>query len=59
MLTGTDRCDRCGAQACFVAFFEVSELMFCRHHGRLFLAKLQDSALEVFDLSEPTLVPKP
>lgn len=34
-LAGTDRCDRCGAQAFVRArMTEGNELVFCGHHGR-------------------------
>lgn len=42
-LNVSDRCDRCGAQAYMKATIgEGLELLFCAHHGRKHLEKLQD-----------------
>ncbi|GAA3687139.1 MULTISPECIES: hypothetical protein [Yimella] len=49
-LTAADRCDRCGAQAFIRARLAGDmELLFCAHHGRSHLDKLQDVAEEVID----------
>ena len=48
-LTLSDRCDRCGAQAFYRAFFVTGELTFCGHHGRELLVPLQREALLVED----------
>ena len=49
-LTAADRCDRCGAQA-YVRARLVSggELLFCGHHGREHLPKLQHLATQIED----------
>jgi len=52
-LTAADRCDRCGAQAYVRArLTSGGELLFCAHHGREHLPKLQDLALEIIDESD-------
>jgi hypothetical protein len=49
-LTVADRCDRCGAQAYVRArLISGGELLFCGHHGREHLPKLQDLATEIED----------
>lgn len=49
-LTAADRCDRCGAQAyVLVRLTSGGELLFCAHHGREHLPKLQDLATEIQD----------
>ena len=49
-LTAADRCDRCGAQAYVLArLTSGGELMFCAHHGREHLPKLQNLATEIQD----------
>lgn len=49
-LTAADRCDRCGAQAYVLARLTTGgELMFCAHHGREHLPKLQHLATEIQD----------
>ena len=52
MLTISDRCDRCGAQAFYAAFFAAGELLFCMHHAREHMPALVEQAEEVFDGSE-------
>ncbi len=43
-LIATDRCDRCGAQAyVLVKLTTGSELLFCAHHGREHLPKMQSN----------------
>lgn len=49
MLTTSDRCDRCGAQAFYAAFFASGVLMFCAHHGRQHMSSLVEIAEEIFD----------
>jgi len=52
-LTAADRCDRCGAQAYVrVRLTSGGELLFCAHHGREHLPKLQDLAIEIQDESD-------
>ena len=52
-LTVADRCDRCGAQAYVRArLTSGGELLFCGHHGREHLPKLQDVTAEIVDESE-------
>ena len=49
-LTSADRCDRCGAQAYVRARLHTGgELLFCAHHGREHLPKMQDLAVEIHD----------
>jgi hypothetical protein len=44
-LTAADRCDRCGARAYVRASLSSGgELLFCAHHGREHLPKLQGLA---------------
>jgi len=52
-LTAADRCDRCGAQAYVrVCLISGGELLFCAHHGREHLPKLQHLAIEIQDETE-------
>ena len=49
-LTAVDRCDRCGAQAYVRArLTSGGELLFCGHHGREHLPKLQHLATQIED----------
>ena len=49
-LTAADRCDRCGAQAYVRArLTSGGELLFCAHHGREHLPKLQDLSTKIQD----------
>ena len=49
-LTVADRCDRCGAQAYVRArLTSGGELLFCGHHGREHLPKLQHLATQIED----------
>jgi hypothetical protein len=49
-LTAADRCDRCGAQAYVLArLTSGGELLFCAHHGREHLPKLQHLTTEIHD----------
>ena len=49
-LTAADRCDRCGAQAYVRArLITGGELLFCAHHGREHLPKLQDLSTTIED----------
>jgi len=49
-LTVADRCDRCGARAYVRArFCSGGELLFCAHHGREHLPKLQDLSTDIQD----------
>jgi hypothetical protein len=43
VLTGQDRCDRCGAQAKVLALLRTGgELLFCGHHAREHRPRLAD-----------------
>jgi hypothetical protein len=49
-LTALDRCDRCGAQAYVrVELSRGGELLFCAHHAREHLDKLQQVAASIQD----------
>ncbi len=51
-LSAADRCDRCGAQAYIRArLVNGGELLFCAHHGREHLPRLQAQASEIQDES--------
>ncbi|MGH3506394.1 MAG: DUF7455 domain-containing protein [Nocardioidaceae bacterium] len=48
--TAVDRCDRCGAQAFVrVELTSGGELLFCAHHAREHLDKLQEVAAAIHD----------
>ena len=50
VLSATDRCDRCGAQAYVrVVLTGGSDLMFCSHHWNAHEKKLRPQAAEVLD----------
>jgi hypothetical protein len=49
MLTTFDRCDRCGARACYVALQGEYELMLCHHHGHKHKAALEEAGWYVED----------
>jgi hypothetical protein len=47
-LTAADRCDRCGARAYVMAVQPGgAELLFCKHHGRLYASGLQARGFEL------------
>jgi hypothetical protein len=49
-LTAADRCDRCGARAYVRARLSSGgELLFCAHHGREHLPRLQDLSTDIQD----------
>lgn len=50
-LTKKDRCDKCVAQAYFLAVYEVGELAFCRHHYMEIKELLEESARYIIDAS--------
>jgi hypothetical protein len=53
LLTASDRCDRCGAQAYVrVTLLSGSELLFCAHHAREHEARLREVAIEIHDETE-------
>ena len=52
ILTATDRCDNCGAQAFVRARFITGELDFCGHHFNKGEQKIRESALEIVDERE-------
>ena len=59
-LTAMDRCDRCGAQAFYLAELLSGELLFCAHHGREYGAKLAQAAVRIEDRSgEINVKPSP
>jgi len=50
VLSATDRCDRCGAQAYVrVVLPGGSDLLFCGHHWNAHEEKLRPQAVEVVD----------
>ena len=50
VLTGADRCDRCGARAYVLVMLPNElELLFCAHHGRQHAAALAKVAVEIHD----------
>jgi hypothetical protein len=51
LLTASDRCDSCGAQAYIRVNIGDSELMFCAHHGKKYQEKLATVATEWHDES--------
>lgn len=51
VLTQHDRCDRCNAQAYFMAIFESGKLTFCRHHFMRHQQTIEDNAQYVIDQS--------
>jgi len=58
-LTVADRCDRCGARAYVRASLSSGgELLFCAHHGREHLPKLQGLAKSIQDETD-RLMPAP
>jgi len=58
-LTAADRCDRCGARAYVRArLISGGELLFCAHHGREHLPKLQNLSTDIQDETD-RLMPTP
>jgi hypothetical protein len=58
-LTAADRCDRCGARAYVRARLSSGgELLFCAHHGREHLPKLQGLSINIQDETD-RLTPSP
>jgi hypothetical protein len=58
-LTVADRCDRCGARAYVRAsLISGGVLLFCAHHGREHLPKLQDMSTTIQDETD-RLTPTP
>jgi len=58
-LTAADRCDRCGARAYVRArLISGGELLFCAHHGREHLPKLQNLTTDIQDETD-RLTPVP
>jgi hypothetical protein len=58
-LTAADRCDRCGARAYVRARLSSGgELLFCAHHGREHLPKLQGLSTDIQDETD-RLTPTP
>jgi hypothetical protein len=49
VLTASDRCDACGAQAFVVANFLTGFLMFCGHHYAKWQEKIDTTAFEIED----------
>jgi hypothetical protein len=54
-LPATDRCDRCGSQAFIKAVMTTGELLFCAHHGEVYMDKVRTVA-EVIHDHRPFLV---
>lgn len=50
-MTKADRCDRCGAEAFFLALKGTSHLLFCDHHGRYHAPALIHQGWEILDES--------
>jgi hypothetical protein len=48
-LTNADRCDRCGARARVRVTLMNGQLFFCAHHGRKYMPKLRQAAIEVYE----------
>ena len=48
-LTLADRCDRCGAEAKVRATFTTGDLLFCGHHGKAYLDKMTETAVNIVD----------
>ena len=48
-LTKQDRCDRCPAEARFLAELPFGDLMFCVNHGLKFRDALEDQGAELFE----------
>lgn len=55
LLTASDRCDSCGAQAYIRVAIGSSELLFCAHHGRKYQEKLATVASNWHDESDRLL----
>lgn len=54
-LTAADRCDRCGAAASIRAVLASGgELMFCGHHGRQHLPRLEQLAAVIHESRKVT-----
>jgi hypothetical protein len=57
-LNAADRCDRCGARATVKAVQPGgAELLFCKHHGRLYAPGLQERGFELLgelDFNDPS-----
>jgi len=50
-MTKADRCDRCGAEAFFLAMRGSAHLLFCNHHGRFHAPALIHQGWEILDES--------
>lgn len=52
VITSSDRCDKCSAQAYFLAVFDSGELYFCRHHFLKNEDAIREFAYHIVDESE-------
>ena len=51
-MSPTDRCDRCGSEAYFMAIKDdLHPLLFCVHHRREYEDRLTDTGWEILDES--------
>lgn len=49
MVDTSRRCDRCGTQAYWSTYIDLTELTWCNHHFREFEERLRAQALSVID----------
>jgi hypothetical protein len=56
LITASDRCDACQAQAYVYVQLESGELFFCLHHWKYHNEGLSKLVLEVLDESERLLI---
>lgn len=54
-----DRCDRCGFQAYYVAQKDVSEMVFCKHHGEEHRLALDFQGWTLLDFTVELAPPAP
>lgn len=52
VLSASDRCDKCNAQAYFLVVFDSGELYFCRHHFLKNEDALREFSYHIVDESE-------
>jgi hypothetical protein len=58
LLTTSDRCDSCGAQAYYAVELKTGELFFCRHHFSKNEDTLINIAIDIYDESDALTEPK-
>lgn len=51
MVDTSRRCDRCGVQAFWSTWIELTELSWCSHHFREYEVKLRETADAVVDFT--------